>query len=127
MLNQVLGFVTTIQDSYDWLPNYKKVVKLFELYRTLKENWLCDIIDPKQIESLSEAPELTGSVDVFEEIIEPALSGNNVPLEQLPPSPVEFPAVITWSTDNRTIGDGNSARDKQLTNEIEQLQQWASL
>lgn len=127
MLNQVLGFVTTIQDSYDWLPNYKKVVKLFELYRTLKENWLCDIIDPKQIESLSEAPELTGNVDVFEEIIEPALSGNNVPLEQLPPSPVEVPAVITWSTENRTIGDGYSARDKQLINEIEQLQQWASL
>ena len=50
-----------------------------------------------------------------------------MPLEQLPPSPVEFPAVITWSTENRTIGDGNSARDKQLINEIEQLQQWASL
>ena len=129
-LNQVLNFVNTVEAEYETLPNYKKVVRLFEFYRTLKENSLCDIIDAEittAIDDDTSAPDDFDEEDVFEEIIEPALSGNNVPLEQLPPSPVEFPAVITWSTDNRTIGDGNSARDKQLFNEIEQLQQWASL
>jgi hypothetical protein len=30
------------------LPNQKKVVRLFELYRTLKENSLCDIIKTEE-------------------------------------------------------------------------------
>lgn len=45
MLNQILLFATAIQGEYEGLPNYKKIVRLFELYRTLKENNLCDTID----------------------------------------------------------------------------------
>lgn len=43
-LNRALDYVNKIASSYAWLSNFKKVVRMFEIYRTLKENNLCDII-----------------------------------------------------------------------------------
>ena len=59
MLNQILLFTTAVQEEYPTLPNYKKIVRLFELYRTLKENNLCDIIDPSQLTSIGGPQETT--------------------------------------------------------------------
>jgi len=36
-LRQMVDYITTIQSDYDILPNYKKVIRLFEIYRTVKE------------------------------------------------------------------------------------------
>jgi hypothetical protein len=47
-LNQIFNFITKIEREYPGLPNQKKVVRLFELYRTLKENSLCDIIKSEE-------------------------------------------------------------------------------
>ena len=77
-LNQVLNFVNTVEAEYVTLPNYKKVVRLFEFYRTLKENSLCDIIDAEittAIDDDTSAPDDFDEEDVLEEIIAPVLSG----------------------------------------------------
>jgi hypothetical protein len=43
-LNQILFSIDKIEQEYPTLPNHRKVIRLFELYRTLRENSLCDII-----------------------------------------------------------------------------------
>jgi len=36
--------IENIGTNYEWLSNYKKTIKLFEMYRMLNENWLCKTI-----------------------------------------------------------------------------------
>lgn len=105
-LSQILSFFTTIETNYSSLSNYKKVIKLFEVYRTLKENTLCDIISPA---SLQQTQQNTGT----------ATTG---PVEEI----VDSADNIVTGTEQRTIGDGKSKRDQELANEIEEMQQWTS-
>jgi hypothetical protein len=44
-LRQMVDYITTIQSDYDTLPNYKKVIRLFEIYRTVKEWNACDLVN----------------------------------------------------------------------------------
>jgi hypothetical protein len=89
-----------IQKDYDILPNHRKTVRLFEIYRTLQENNLCDIIDRTTITSIVDMP---SNMTPQELVSEPII--------------IEEDVVV-----NRTIGDGNSRRDQELNdifNEIE--------
>lgn len=43
-LNQMARYIEKIQWEYEGLTNYKKVIRLFEVYRTLQESNACDLI-----------------------------------------------------------------------------------
>lgn len=128
ILNQVVSFINNVEKEYETLPNYKKVVRLFELYRTLKENNLCDIIDSETtnaIENNISIDDNFDETDVVEQIINPVLSGSTQtgvvveePIVDTLSGSSSVPEVITGSMDDRTIGDGNSSRDQQLANEL---------
>ncbi len=120
-LNQISNFITKVETEYSTLTNQKKVVRLFELYRTLKENSLCDTI--KIEEEIVEAVKEDG--EVIEQIID---------FNDMSTSPIKDVTISSWSTSttgnqwtgtfdgNRTIGDGKSKRDKELANELDLIQ-----
>ncbi len=145
MLNQILLFATTVQEEYPTLPNNKKIVRLFELYRTLKENNLCDIIDTTPpIETVSWTEDILPIQDTTETTL---LSGDEaqstdetikIPITDREEDTKEHAweingtgeesdlgdtvdkVISTWTIDqDRTIGDGNTKRDQQLMNELE--------
>lgn len=144
MLNQILLFATAIQGEYEGLPNYKKIVRLFELYRTLKENNLCDTIDHSKDTSIDpllwawSTDETTTELDTSSEKTE--LPVHDEPLiDDFPtddtshshteptsdttesePSASPLPEDRLTIPSDRQIWDGKSQRDQQLTNELEQ-------
>jgi hypothetical protein len=40
-LTDLRGAFQKVADGYEWLPGFKKAVKLFEIYRMLLDNRLC--------------------------------------------------------------------------------------
>lgn len=114
-LTQILGVVTSIETEYEWLSNHRKVVRLFELYRTLRENDLCDIVDLSDVGD-KEEPEISNLDDLI------AFPPEQINTEDLPLMWQEILSTgsieTTW---NDVIWDGNSKRDTQIINEIEGL------
>jgi hypothetical protein len=43
-LRQMIGYIASIEWEYESLSNYKKVIRLFEIYRTIQEWSVCDVI-----------------------------------------------------------------------------------
>ncbi len=41
---ELKGIIEKIGEEFDWLNNYKKTIRLFEIYRMLNENWICKTI-----------------------------------------------------------------------------------
>lgn len=61
-LNQILLYIQKIQSEYDTLNNYKKVIRLFESYRTLQEGNACDLIVNNTISNTSSFDVRSGDV-----------------------------------------------------------------
>lgn len=115
-LNQILLFLTKLETEYDSLANYKKVIRLFEIYRTLKENTLCDVISQESV-NVVDKPLWSWTK---EEIID----FNDMSVDTLKWAINQKPETTwTWTFDgNRTIGDGKSKRDQQIANELDWIQ-----
>lgn len=83
-LNQMLNYITKIQWEYEGLTNYRKVIRLFEVYRTLQESNACDLIT-------------SGKEDTTD------------PLSTLESWPISLPvkedivSTLTWETTTGTI------------------------
>lgn len=116
MLSQILEAVNKVEESYETLPNHKKVVKLFELYRTLKENSLCDIIEDEIQEPINpiltwDLEILTGDIEEFpdsEELLdEEWLSWTELPDNwwQEVAGTGDTTDLLSWSTDNTVQDD----------------------
>jgi hypothetical protein len=129
-LNQILVFITKIEKEYPTLPNQKKVVRLFELYRTLKENSLCDIIKTEE----DIAKPIQDNAKITEQIIDfNDMSTDNINNIQIQTGSQSLVLTGNQSTGNqtsswafdgdRTIGDGKSKRDQQLANEFDTIEQ----
>ena len=134
-LNQILVFINKIEQEYPTLSNHKKVVRLFELYRTLKENSLCDIIKTEEIATVVEATKTDWQT------IEQIIDFNDMTTDKINNIEIQSGSDATATTqtgaqqitstwdlwtgteENRTIGDGNSKRDAQLTNELNAVDQ----
>ena len=122
-LNQILSFITKVEEEYPVLTNHKKVVRLFELYRTLKENSLCDIINTSIIEDEKTKEE------IWSEITEQIIDFNDMTVDNIDNINVETWASgnqnqqWSWTFDgNRTIWDGKSKRDQQIANELDWIE-----
>lgn len=121
-LSQIVSFINTVSSEYETLANHRKVVRLFELYRTLKENNICDIIDTTSDTNsmLDQWFEPVVFEDDLINTVEYDLSDNdlwtgNILWDEQSDWIVEIPI-------NRTIGDGNSKRDQELANELDLIQ-----
>lgn len=127
-LNQILTFITKIETEYPTLPNQKKVVRLFELYRTLKENSLCDIIKTEKdiVEETKTSGKITEQIIDFNDMTTDKIDNIQIQSGATIQTGSQTPitgAQGTGITENRTIGDGNSKRDQQLTNELNIIEQ----
>ncbi len=83
LLNQALNFVNGFDSEYDGFTNYKKAIKLFESYRTLKENNICDkvvkqeVLDNTQDNIVADEWIIDESAKNNEELWEPDASENS--------------------------------------------------
>lgn len=48
-LRQMMQYVESIEKDYETLANYKKVIKNFEVYRTIQEGNVCDVVASSNI------------------------------------------------------------------------------
>ncbi len=128
-LNQILAFIIKIEKEYPVLPNQKKAVRLFELYRTLKENSLCDVIRNEN--------------DIIKEswkTIEQIIDFNDMTIDKIDNIQIQswwdaliniqtgIQTIITWEkwtgvVETPKIGDPNNKRNRQLTNELDGIEQ----
>lgn len=67
ILSQILGFIRKIEGERATTPYYQQAVKLFELYRTLKENNLCDTIT---INTTLETKEFNSIEDLLNQVVD---------------------------------------------------------
>lgn len=128
-LNQILLFITKIEKEYPELTNQKKVVRLFELYRTLKENSLCDIIKTEEdiAKPIPDNSKITEQIIDFNDMSTDNI--NNIEIQTWSEN-----SISTWDQTNtgnnslevfdsdRTIWDGQSKRDQQLANELDGIE-----
>lgn len=128
-LNQILLFITKIEKEYPELTNQKKVVRLFELYRTLKENSLCDIIKTEEdiAKPMPDNSKITEQIIDFNDMSTDNI--NNIEIQTWSEN-----SISTWDQTNtgnnslevfdsdRTIWDGQSKRDQQLANELDGIE-----
>jgi hypothetical protein len=121
-LNQILLFLTKLETDYDGLANYKKVIRLFEVYRTLKENTLCDVISQENLNpNILDKPATSWAKEEIIDFNDMSVDNLKWAINQ------KSENTSTGAFDgNRTIWDGKSKRDQQLINEIEDIQQWAT-
>jgi len=129
-LNQILLFITKIENEYPNLPNQKKVVRLFELYRTLKENSLCDIIKTEEeiAKPTKDNTKITEQIIDFNDMSTDNI--NNIKIQTGAQSLVSTGNQSTGNQTtsgafdgNRTIWDGQGKRDQQLANEFDGIGQ----
>lgn len=129
-LNQILLFITKIEKEYPTLPNQKKVVRLFELYRTLKENSLCDIIKTEEdiAKPTKDNAKITEQIIDFNDMSTDNI--NNIQIQTGSQNTIITGSQSTWNQTTwwafdweRTIWDGNSKRDQQLANEFDNIEQ----
>lgn len=114
-LTQILWVVNSIESEYETLSNHRKVVRLFELYRTLRENDLCDIVNTGE-QSVQE-PVISDVSDLIPFVpsgVDTVVVDNNTWISLS----WDIPIFTSWDV----IGDGNSKRDTQIMNELEWLQ-----
>jgi hypothetical protein len=122
-LNQILISITKIETEYLTLPNHKKVVRLFEIYRTLKENSLCDIIkvDQKIEKPNKENGKPTEQIIDFNDMNANSIKNITIDTWSLIVSGVQSEWIGVFDS-NRTIGDDKSKRNKELKNELDNIQ-----
>lgn len=157
-LNQILTVFAKIEGEYPTLIKQKKVVRLFELYRTLKENSLCDVIQSEETITQKNKPLTVDAVLPVVDVSD-TLSGEVTTPDPVGDAPIVQETIVekkavpvsidtvgtgnallwSWShwsaphtgspwvplpawEPSRTIGDGNSKRDKTVVNELESIQ-----
>lgn len=131
-LNQILLFINKVEKEYPTLSNHKKVVRLFELYRTLKENSLCDIIKTEETSTVEPTKTDWKAIEQIIDFNDMTTDKiNNIQIQSGSDATASTQTGTTTSTGdqwtgtfdgNRTIGDGNSKRDAQLANEFEAVE-----
>lgn len=148
ILNQALDFISKISGEYDSLTNYKKAIRIFEMYRTLQENNTCDIIDDtihpdleddtqEWLEDLEEEldqenEDLEEDEDLEEELDqEPSdteaqqltwdiLSGNQTPNQEETPDDLLNEEILTTNPEEESPDEDTSSPDleEELENEL---------
>ena len=126
-LNQILAFIVKIESEYPTLPNQKKVVRLFEIYRTLKENSLCDVIKTEEdiLQSVKETWKITDQIIDFNDMTTDVIDNIQIQTGTTIQTETQTTTTETQGTGTegkRTIGDGNSKRDQELINELNTIQ-----
>lgn len=87
-LRQMLDYMMSIETEYEWLPNHKKVIRLFEIYRTLQEGNSCDVILEQTINTAHTSEDDQPSSE--EILVQPVVDEVNswVAFEETEPTPL---------------------------------------
>jgi hypothetical protein len=126
-LNQILSFIMKVEKEYPTLPNQKKVIRLFELYRTLKENSLCDIIKNQEegIKPKKEWWKITEQIIDFNDMTIDKIDNIQIQTGTITQKDIQIPTTGIQDTviiESLITGDTNSSKDQQITNKIDTIQ-----
>ena len=123
-LKDIDEYITKISLTYNALTNQKKVIKLFEIYRTLHEWSICDFVatnkqkkpTPPISQSQASADPLLIEVKgaTAEPLVTKILSAEPIPLLLKSDSIAATWSLLTWSLATGNISTGNNTKSEEI-------------